>query len=127
MDIDKCGKMPAASIPATLCEAAEEGRIEPGDRVLLLAFGAGLTWAAAVVTRGVPELRVSWRIPWDLVRRRVSVGAAADIAHGAGAALFAAPTVPFGVVCSVGEQIWARLLRLARRVAVALDTVLEKK
>lgn len=54
-----CGNMSAASIPAALCEAAEERRIEPGGHLLLLAFGAALTWAAGVVIGGVPELRVS--------------------------------------------------------------------
>lgn len=59
MDGDMCGNMSAASIPAALCEAAEERRIEPGGHLLLLAFGAALTWAAGVVIGGVPELRVS--------------------------------------------------------------------
>jgi len=125
VNVDKYANMSAASIPVAICEAAEEGRIEPGDHVLLLAFGAGLTWAAAVVTWGVPELRVSWRIPWDLIRRRVSVDAATDIAHGARAALFAAATVPFGVVGSVREQTWTRLLQLSRRAAAALRSALK--
>ncbi|MGJ8686610.1 MAG: 3-oxoacyl-[acyl-carrier-protein] synthase III C-terminal domain-containing protein, partial [Spongiibacteraceae bacterium] len=35
-----------------LCEALEEGRIKPGDKILLTAFGAGLTWGAAMVQWG---------------------------------------------------------------------------
>ena len=105
MDIAKCGKIAPASIPAALCEA-EERRMELGDHVLLLALGTGLTWAAAAVMCEVPELCVSWRRPCDLIRRRVSVGAAADMAHGARAALFVAPTLPFGVVSAVKEQTW---------------------
>ena len=43
------GNTSAASIPLALCEAVEEGRLESGDHVVLVGFGAGLTWAAAVL------------------------------------------------------------------------------
>ena len=43
------GNTSAASIPIALTEALEQGRIKPGARLLLPAFGAGLTSAAAVV------------------------------------------------------------------------------
>lgn len=49
VDIDKYGNTSAASIPIALCEAIEQGRIKPGDNVLFLAFGAGLTSGAAIV------------------------------------------------------------------------------
>lgn len=42
----------AASIPLALGAAREEGRLRPGDRVLLGAFGAGLVWGAATVRWG---------------------------------------------------------------------------
>lgn len=35
-----------------LCEAVEQGRVNPGDNMLLAAFGAGLTWGAAVLKWG---------------------------------------------------------------------------
>jgi hypothetical protein len=38
-----------------LCEAYEQGRIQDGDNVLLLSFGAGLSWAASVIRCGVSE------------------------------------------------------------------------
>ena len=49
MCIDRYGNTSAASIPLALCGALEEGRLEPGDHVVLVGFGAGLTWAAAVL------------------------------------------------------------------------------
>ena len=47
--IDRYGNSSAASVPVALCEAVEQGRIDRGDLVLLMAFGGGLTWASALV------------------------------------------------------------------------------
>jgi 3-oxoacyl-[acyl-carrier-protein] synthase-3 len=41
-----------ATIPIALTEALEEGRVTPGANVVMAAFGAGLSWAAAVVRWG---------------------------------------------------------------------------
>jgi 3-oxoacyl-[acyl-carrier-protein] synthase-3 len=49
MNVDRYGNTSAASIPLALCEAFDEGRIQPGDTLGLVAFGAGLTWAAAII------------------------------------------------------------------------------
>jgi len=49
INIDKYGNTSAASVPIALKEAHQAGRIGPGSVVLLVAFGAGLTWAGAVV------------------------------------------------------------------------------
>jgi 3-oxoacyl-[acyl-carrier-protein] synthase-3 len=49
VNIDRYGNTSAASIPIALDEAWRAGRIEPGDVVIFVAFGAGLTWANAVV------------------------------------------------------------------------------
>lgn len=43
------GNTSAASIPLALTEARAQGRIKRGDRVLVTAFGAGLTWGAALL------------------------------------------------------------------------------
>ncbi len=43
------GNTGSASVPLALWEARNAGRIEPGDLVLLTAFGAGFHWAAALV------------------------------------------------------------------------------
>jgi 3-oxoacyl-[acyl-carrier-protein] synthase-3 len=47
--ISRYGNTSAASIPIALASAVEEGRVSPGDRVLLAAFGGGLTWGATIV------------------------------------------------------------------------------
>ena len=46
------GNTSAATIPIALRVAADDGRLEPGARVLLGAFGAGFTWGAAVIEWG---------------------------------------------------------------------------
>jgi len=46
------GNTSAASIPLALGHARDAGQLSPGSRVLLAAFGAGVTWAATVVTWG---------------------------------------------------------------------------
>lgn len=49
VNIDRYGNTSAASIPIALDEAVRGGSVENGQVVLMAAFGAGLTWAAAVV------------------------------------------------------------------------------
>ena len=46
MNIDRYGNTSAASVPIALDEAVRAGKLEPGDPVVLVAFGGGLTWAA---------------------------------------------------------------------------------
>ena len=52
VNIASYGNTSAATIPVALTEALEEGRIEPGAVIVFAAFGAGLSWAAAVVRWG---------------------------------------------------------------------------
>ncbi len=52
LNIDKYGNTSAASIPVALIDALEGGRIQAGDRILLAAFGAGLTRAAGMLRWG---------------------------------------------------------------------------
>jgi 3-oxoacyl-[acyl-carrier-protein] synthase-3 len=49
INLDRFGNTSAASIPLALDEAVRSARIQPGQLVLLAAFGAGLTWASALV------------------------------------------------------------------------------
>jgi 3-oxoacyl-[acyl-carrier-protein] synthase III len=49
VNLDRYGNTSAASIPVALDEAKREGRIQPGNIVLLNAFGAGFAWGAAVI------------------------------------------------------------------------------
>ncbi|MEK7327721.1 MAG: beta-ketoacyl-ACP synthase III [Chloroflexota bacterium] len=76
LNIERYGNTSAASIPIALCEAMEEGRARAGDTLAFVAFGAGLTWAAAVVKLGerpAPARVSRWsiRLP-DWVTRPVS-------------------------------------------------------
>lgn len=50
--IEKTGNMSAASIPYALDTARREGRLRPGMKVLLSAFGAGFTWGGGVIEWG---------------------------------------------------------------------------
>jgi len=90
VNIQKYGNTSAASIAIALCEAAEEGRLEPGDHVLLLGFGAGLTWAAALVRWGVPELSLSWMLSPHAIGEQLHAAGAWGTARRAGATLLAA-------------------------------------
>ena len=50
INLDRVGNTSAASIPLALSDAAAAGTLTPGSRVLLTAFGGGLTWGAAALT-----------------------------------------------------------------------------
>jgi 3-oxoacyl-[acyl-carrier-protein] synthase-3 len=49
VNIHKYGNTSSASVPIALHEALQEGKIKPGDKVLLISFGAGATWGATLV------------------------------------------------------------------------------
>jgi len=59
VNIERYGNTSAAAVPIALCEAVEQGRVFKGAHLGMVAFGAGLTWAAAVVkwTASLPTLR----------------------------------------------------------------------
>ncbi len=46
VNIERYGNTSSASIPVAVCEAFDQGRIHPGNRLVLVGFGAGLTWGA---------------------------------------------------------------------------------
>ncbi len=63
VNMDRYGNTSAASIPMAVCEAVAAGRVRPNDHLVLIGFGAGLTWGAAVVQWNVtakPEVS-PWR------------------------------------------------------------------
>jgi 3-oxoacyl-[acyl-carrier-protein] synthase-3 len=66
INIERYGNTSTASIPIALTEAAEAGRVHPGDHLVLVGFGAGLTWGALVLQWVTPEKPVPAR------RRRLS-------------------------------------------------------
>lgn len=52
VNVDRVGNTSAASIPLALADAAAEGRLGDGDVVLMIGFGAGMTWAGAALRWG---------------------------------------------------------------------------
>jgi len=61
VNIQKYGNTSAATIPIAICEAVEQGLIQPNSKIMSAAFGAGLTWAACYIQWGerVTPLKVS--------------------------------------------------------------------
>lgn len=66
INLQEYGNTSAASIPIALCEAVAAGQVQPGDNLVLVGFGAGLTWAAVVVQWSVipSETRPTYRTWW---------------------------------------------------------------
>ncbi len=52
VNLDKYGNTSAGSIPIALTEALEENKVKPNSKMLFLAFGGGLTGAAAIIDWG---------------------------------------------------------------------------
>ena len=48
INLDRYGNTSTASIPIAICEAVKDGRLQIGDKFVLVGFGAGLTWGASV-------------------------------------------------------------------------------
>ena len=65
VNLDRYGNTSTASIPIALTEAVEQGRLNPGDHVVFVGFGAGLTWAAALIQWGMPAPPLpTWKRWW---------------------------------------------------------------
>lgn len=60
VNLDRYGNTSTASIPIATVEAFEQGRLNPEDHAVMVAFGAGLTWGAALVkwTGPLPYKRI---------------------------------------------------------------------
>jgi 3-oxoacyl-[acyl-carrier-protein] synthase-3 len=76
VNLQKYGNTSTASIPIALCEAIEAGKLKPGDKVVFVGFGAGLTWAACAIDWRTPVEKhdTSW---WKATRRQATYSAAA--------------------------------------------------
>jgi 3-oxoacyl-[acyl-carrier-protein] synthase-3 len=76
INVDRYGNTSTASIPIATCEAIQQGRLQAGDKVVFVGFGAGLTWGAAVVQWTGPFLPhrqvypASYRL-WIRIRSRL--------------------------------------------------------
>lgn len=76
INLQRYGNTSTASIPIALCEAIQEGRVKPGDRIVFVGFGAGLTWAACAIEWSVPvdaRPQANW---WQQRRRQATYQAA---------------------------------------------------
>lgn len=49
VNLERFGNTSTASIPIATCEAVQDGRVKPGDRIVFVGFGAGLTWGAVTL------------------------------------------------------------------------------
>lgn len=81
VNLDRYGNTSAASVPIALAEAVNEGRVEVGDHIVMVAFGAGFTSGAVTVewtadpARGpvgeaavdADDVRVRLPVDWDSV------------------------------------------------------------
>jgi len=56
INVERYGNTSTASIPIAAVEAYEQGRIQPGDNIVLVGFGAGLTWGALALQWSGPIL-----------------------------------------------------------------------
>ena len=56
VNLERFGNTSAASIPIALCEAIDSKRVNPGDHLVFVGFGAGLTWAAAALEWTLPTI-----------------------------------------------------------------------
>jgi len=81
VNLDKYGNTSAASVPIALAEAVNEGRVKVGDRIVLVAFGAGFTSGAVAIewtadpargnagdaAVGASDVKVRLPVDWDSV------------------------------------------------------------
>ncbi len=76
INLQKYGNTSTASIPIALCEAINAGKVKPGDKLVFVGFGGGLTWAACAIQWSVPtdKREVDW---WRNTRRQAGYQAAA--------------------------------------------------
>lgn len=68
VNIANYGNTSTASIPIAICEAVADNRIRPGDHIIIVGFGAGLTWGALALQWVAPERR-----PTPARKRRRSI------------------------------------------------------
>ncbi len=65
--VDRMGNTSSASVPLALADAADAGRLRPGDNVLMSGFGAGMAWASTLV-RWVADTAASTVAPPSMSR-----------------------------------------------------------
>ncbi|MCB0238103.1 MAG: ketoacyl-ACP synthase III, partial [Anaerolineae bacterium] len=68
VNVERYGNTSTASIPIALCEAIEAGRVRPGQNIVFVGFGAGLTWAATAIKWCAPVKKPPY--PWWTVAQQ---------------------------------------------------------
>jgi 3-oxoacyl-[acyl-carrier-protein] synthase III len=73
VNVDRYGNTSTASIPIATVEAFQGNRLKPGDKIIFVGFGAGLTWGALAAEWSGPLpsehlLSAEWYKPWARVR-----------------------------------------------------------
>jgi 3-oxoacyl-[acyl-carrier-protein] synthase-3 len=54
LNIDRYGNTTSATIPLCLDELNVDGKLKPGDKIVMFTFGTGLTWGSCLLTWGGP-------------------------------------------------------------------------
>jgi 3-oxoacyl-[acyl-carrier-protein] synthase-3 len=62
-NVERYGNTSAGSVPIALAEAADEGKIRAGDKILLVGFGAGMSWGALTLEWTAPLIRTASQEP----------------------------------------------------------------
>jgi len=72
LNVARYANISSAAIPVSLCDALEAGRIQPGHRLLITAFGGGLTsagvvwqWSQTLPLQPLPFFKRFWHALWD--------------------------------------------------------------
>jgi 3-oxoacyl-[acyl-carrier-protein] synthase III len=68
INVERYGNTSTASIPVAACEALSQGRLKPGDHVVFVGFGAGLTWGAVAAQWSGPFAVKPTVSVWDYSR-----------------------------------------------------------
>lgn len=71
INLERFGNTSTASIPLAAVEALEEDKIAPGDKVVFVGFGAGLTWGAVAVEWTGPLTELEERKIWPYRFKRI--------------------------------------------------------
>ncbi len=72
VNVSRYANISSAAIPVSLCDAIAEGRIQPGHKILITAFGGGLTsagmvwqWSQPLPQKPMPLVKRFWHALWD--------------------------------------------------------------
>jgi 3-oxoacyl-[acyl-carrier-protein] synthase-3 len=80
VNLQKYGNTSAASIPIALNEAVLEGRVKPGELLVMCGFGAGLAWATTILRWTAVDQRLPKALKDEMEKKRVSLNPLATAA-----------------------------------------------